>query len=120
MVVPPEMRGERRAIAFALRAAHALFLSKSEAPTKSIRVRMPVHALVMPSIVPLDLAVCFRSQILQELVSPVPIQCTAREYAKFGKQSEWLCYAGHHEYHGVRDGPGSSLEQGVQFASNCK
>lgn len=65
IIVPPNMRHDRTSIALALNVASRLShrLQDAGAP-----FRPPMHALVMPSLVPCDLAACFRSSILQEAV----------------------------------------------------
>ena len=67
VLVPPAARGKRADIATALRAAEARSASLAQAGDKPFRP--PVHALVLPSVIPLDLTCCFRSTVLTDLVS---------------------------------------------------
>lgn len=66
VLVPPAARGKRADIATALRAAEAR--SSSLSYTGDRPFRSPVHVLVLPSVIPLDLACCFRSTVLTDLV----------------------------------------------------
>ena len=72
VLVPPAARGKRADLATALRAAEARSSSLAHVGDKPFRP--PVHALVFPSVVPLDLACCFRSTVLTDLVGALDEQ----------------------------------------------
>lgn len=69
VLVPPSCRAQRRTIAYALDLAE----QRSKAARSSGRpFRPPVHTLVLPSAIPLDLAAALRGSALDAMVRPWP------------------------------------------------
>ena len=66
VLVPPVAHDNRKDVSLALRTAQAI--SATRAKDRAAAFRLPVHALVMPSVIPLDVAAVFRSRSLQDLV----------------------------------------------------
>ncbi|CAD6581118.1 MAG: hypothetical protein CYPHOPRED_001487, partial [Cyphobasidiales sp. Tagirdzhanova-0007] len=65
VLVPPVAHDNRKDVSLALRTAQAI--SATRAKDRAAAFRLPVHALVMPSVIPLDVAAVFRSRSLQDL-----------------------------------------------------